>query len=124
MKNVTTQSRCRINGIKKKCVSPIYVKPTVKRYFFVCPQNIALMETPYILEAGQFVNDHGNAVVAFRTFGSSGYTNLYINGVMQGSALYQVNSKSLALNPTGEMIYEGTPIIIEAIGFKLLKKKR
>src|SRR5690606_26499270 len=95
VKSVSRKLKCRVHGIKKRCSNrrPIIVKPTVKRYFFICPQNIALIETPYILDSAQFVDDQGNAVQSFRMFGSSGYTNLFINGMMQGSGLYHITSK-------------------------------
>lgn len=124
MKSIINRLKCQIHGInKKKRKQPITVKPMVRRYFFVCPHNIALLETPYTINANQFVDDQGEAIQLFRTYRSSGYTNLFINGVMQGSSLYQISSNSLQLNATGQIIYEGTPIIIEAIGFKLVVNK-
>jgi len=125
MKSINNKMKCQVHGIrKKKCKHSVIVKPIVRRYFFVCPHNITLLETPYIIDANQFINDHGNAVKGFRLFGPSGYTNLFINGVMQGSSLYHICPHTLKLNTTGQIIYKGTPIIIEAIGFKLLKKAR
>lgn len=117
----SNNNKCKLpSNCEKKSTQCIIVKPMVRRYFFVCPHNIALVETPYTLDADLFVDDQGEAIQSFRTYGSSGYTNLFINGVMQGSGFYKVSASSLQLNPTGQLILEGTPIIIEAIGFKLV----
>lgn len=124
MKSINNKSKCKIKGNtnKIKLRYSNIVLPIVRRYFFVCPQNIDLTEIPYTISANQFVNDKGKNVRVFRINGLSGYTNVFINGVMQASSLYQLKSNSIRLNCTGQIIYKGTPIIIESIVFKLVKK--
>lgn len=115
-----------INNCKKlnmnRLLQHIRVRPSIRRYFFVAPANISLTEQSFVLHCEQFVDDYGVAVKKFRDFGRSGYFNLYVNGVMQGSSFFQVNSQKLMLAPTGQTIQQGTPIIIESIGFYLVKK--
>ncbi|GIP16921.1 hypothetical protein J40TS1_25630 [Paenibacillus montaniterrae] len=114
-------------GRKRACtirrVRTIEIRPKVKRYFYITPTNIELTEDGYVISPKQCMNDRGNAAESFCNFGKAGYFNLYINGVMQGGSLYKVNSRRLALTATGQTIYEGTPIILESIGFYLVKKK-
>lgn len=118
----SNNNKCKLSrNCEKKSTQCTIVKPMVRRYFFVCPHNIALVNTPYTLDADQFVDDQGEAIQVFHMYGSSGYTNLFINGVMQGGSFYEISKNSLQLNPTGQIILEGTPIIIESIGFKLIE---
>lgn len=125
MKANNKRFRCTVNGInRRKHRKQIFVHPIVRRYFYLCPQDVSLLDKPYLIRANQFKNDEGKDISVFRTFGKTGYTNLFINGVMQGGGLYLITSNSLQLIPTGQMINKGTPIIIEAIGFQLIKAER
>lgn len=115
---------CQINGIhvNRSACSPA-IRVVVERYFFVSPHDIVLKDQKQTIECSQFVNDEGTVVGKFRDFGKSGYFNLYVNGMMQGASVYRIKSTGVTLAATGQIIYQGTPIIIESIGFYLSKKK-
>jgi hypothetical protein len=100
------------------------VKPKVRRYFFVAPHDIELSGEKIVLFPSQFVDDKGENVAKFLDLGPEGYFNLYINGALQQGKLYAVRSDALTIRPTGQTIYKGTPIILESIGFTLVRKKR
>lgn len=118
LSGINNCKKIKLDGLLQR----IQVRPIIRRYFFVAPADIILTEQAFVIHCEQFVNDYGAAVKKFRDFGRSGYINLYVNGVMQGSSFFQVNSQSLMLAPTGQTIHQGTPIIIESIGFYLAKK--
>jgi hypothetical protein len=88
----------------------------VKRYFLVTPRDLNLIDENVIF-ANQFVDDRGEPAGEFADFGQEGYFNLYVNGLLQESNLYRVNSAALTLAATGQTIAAGTPIIVESIGF-------
>jgi len=75
------------------------------------------MSEPQVLAAERFENDQGEPATEFPDFGRSGYYNLYVNGVLQEGSLYRVDSRSVALAPTGQTIIAGAPIILESVGF-------
>lgn len=77
-----------------------------------------LMTTSKTFSANQFVNDAGDPASQFTDYGQNGYYNLFINAVMQEGQLYAVNSNTLTIQPTGQTIKAGTPIILESLGFK------
>jgi hypothetical protein len=118
--------KCKIKRLYRICPkkSFIGVKPKVRRYFFVAPYDIELSGEKIVLFPSQFVDDQGGNVAKFIDFGRKGYFNLYINGAMQQGKLYLVRSNALTIRPTGQTIYKGTPIILESIGFTLVRKKR
>ncbi len=109
----------RIN-IKPTCVHStrpsISIRPIVKRYFFVTTNDMNLKDG-IVLLPNQFVDDGGNIINEFADFGQEGYYNLYVNGVLQEGEIYRVNRHAITLTATTEHITEGTPIIIESVGF-------
>jgi len=113
---------CHVKGIYDNRPSPMQIRAVVKRYFYVAPHDIELTNEKQEIDCTQFVNDQGGAVKRFRDFRKSGYFNLYVNGMMQGASFYRISRTRLILNATGQTIYQGTPIIIESIGFFLKKK--
>lgn len=108
---------CYIKKIKIKMRPSVSIRPIVKRYFLVAPDDIHLTKENVIF-ANQFVDDKGEAVKELANYGQKGYFNLYINGVLQEGNLYRVSSKTITLAATGQMISKGTPIIVESVGFK------
>lgn len=93
-----------------------YVVPTINRYFYIPTENIDLTSGATI-PVNLFLDDNGNSVPEFTLFNPNGYTNLYINAVMQEGGLYTVSTDSLTINPSNGAIFSGTPIIIESLGF-------
>lgn len=114
---------CQVKGIFDNRSSSMQIRAVVKRYFYVAPHDIELTNEKQEIDCTQFVNDQGGAVKRFRDFRKSGYFNLYVNGMMQGGSFYRISKTRLILNATGQSIYQGTPIIIESIGFFLRKRK-
>ncbi len=49
--------------------------------------------------ATEYTNDNGEPVSEFPNLGQNGYSNLYINGIMQESSLYNVSSGALTIDP-------------------------
>ncbi|MCL1699091.1 DUF4183 domain-containing protein [Lysinibacillus sp. Bpr_S20] len=92
--------------------------PTVNRYFYIATSDINLTNGA-TLPASQFWDDHGNQITEFIIFNPNGYVNLYINAVMQEGGIYTLTPSSLALSSDNSTIYEGTPIIIESLGFSI-----
>lgn len=93
--------------------------PTINRYFYIVTEDIDLTNGVTLL-ANLFSDDNGDPVTEFKIFNPNGYVNLYINGVMQESGAYKVTPNSLILNPFNTTIFDGTPIIIESLGFQLM----
>lgn len=94
----------------------VSVKPVIARYFYIASHDINLVEEN-VIPSVCFVDDHGDYLTQFADFGSKGYFNLYINGVLQEGGLYQVNSDSLTFVASEQCIVKGTPIIVESVGF-------
>jgi hypothetical protein len=125
-KNATYKINCiikRINIFFPK-QPMLRVKPKVKRYFFVAPEDIDLTGEKLVLLPHQFVDDKGETVTKFIGFGQEGYFNLYVNGALQKGKIYHVNSDELSIIATGQTIYKGTPIILESIGMIMSRKNR
>jgi len=57
-------------------------------------------------------------VALFEGIGSNGYTNLFINGILQEGSLYRINEQLLTLFLNGDTILARTPIIIENVAFE------
>lgn len=115
---------CSVKGIKRNFSwRDLKIRPVVKRYFIIAPADIALANDFYIIYPSQCVDDNGATPQKFENAGRSGYYNLFINGVMQGSSFYHIKSSRLMLTPTGQTIYKGTPIVIESVSFKMTVKK-
>lgn len=92
--------------------------PTVNRYFYVATGNINLTNG-VTLPANLFSDDNGDLATEFELFNPNGYTNLYINGVMQASGIYAITPTSFVINPYNGTLSAGTPIIIESLGFTI-----
>nr|WP_243864464.1 DUF4183 domain-containing protein [Paenibacillus castaneae] len=69
------------------------------------------------IPANQFTDDAGGTIAAFNIPIPNGYSNLFINGILQLGSCYTLNQDSLQLTTGNDMIFAGTPIIIETIGF-------
>lgn len=87
------------------------------RFFYVPSSDISTAEER-VLPAERFVNDQGETADGFPDFGTAGYCNLYINGLMQGASVYDVSPSAVSIKPTGQTIAAGTPIIVESVSFQ------
>ena len=94
----------------------IRILPRIKRYFYIADSNIVLSDAARIA-CDRFLTDDGEAAHAFVDFGEEGYYNLFINAVLQEGKVYEVSPQALTIRATGQTIYAGTPIILEAVGF-------
>lgn len=103
-------------GPKPINTSEISIIPTVFRYFYILNANLNLTNGATI-PSNLFFNDNGNLITEFTTFTPNGYVNLYVNGMIQESGIYHVNSNSLTFIPQPATIFRGTPITIESLGF-------
>ncbi|WP_165280001.1 DUF4183 domain-containing protein [Paenibacillus protaetiae] len=101
---------------KRKRKLHVTIIPSIQRYFTLAEADIALT-TGKTLYASQFVNDAGEAISRFAEHGRSGYYNLYINSTLQSSQLYTIDANTLVIFPTGQIIKENTPIILESVAF-------
>lgn len=119
-KNNKKRCNCRNHAKKKRCRRrrkyKISIRPIVRRYFFVTPNEINL-EAEKVILANQFIDDRGESINKFSNFGKEGYLNLYINGVLQEGKIYHVHSDAVKLIATGQNILIGSPIILESVGF-------
>lgn len=104
--------------------STLKIRPVVKRYFYQVPDDIRLEGEGLVLYPHQFADDTGEPAAKFMDFGHEGYFNLYVNGVMQEGKLYQAHADKLTIAATGQSIIKGTPIILESIGFYLVRRKK
>jgi hypothetical protein len=94
----------------------IAVIPIVNRYFYISKVDIHLLNGATI-PSTLFSGDDGNQVTEFTIFIPNGYSNVYINGVMQEGKLYSISSDSISFRPVAQTIFAGTPIIVESVGF-------
>ncbi|MFJ7952761.1 DUF4183 domain-containing protein [Lysinibacillus sp. NPDC096418] len=99
-----------------KNVTEITILPTVNRYFHIADANLNLTNGA-TFTANLFFNDYGNNITEFMIFSPNGYVNLYINGMMQESGVYNITTNTLTFIPQNATIYKNTPIIIESLGF-------
>jgi len=90
--------------------------PKVNRYFYIVTSDIQLTNGATLV-ANLFSDDYGMSVTEFYTFHPNGYINLFINAVMQEGGIYSVTPTALILQADNSIIYRGTPIILESIGF-------
>jgi len=86
--------------------------PTAYRYFYITDEDL---QSVVVLEASQFTDDEGNPVMAYEGLSPSGYSNLYLNGMMQEGSLYKISPTALTMDLGSDIIYAGTPIIIENV---------
>lgn len=92
------------------------VTPDVMRYFYTTDALVAL-DPPLIIPANQFTDDNGNAVSEIMEITPSGYSNLYINGMMQEGRIFSVTPEALTLYSPGDVLLEGTPVILQVFQF-------
>jgi hypothetical protein len=95
-------------------VASVTVVPTVQRFFTVVAADVT---TPATFPAAQFTDDGGAAIGAFPAIGINGYSNLYINGMMQEASAYTVTETGLTIDTTGDTIFRGTPLAVETVQF-------
>ncbi|PYI53481.1 DUF4183 domain-containing protein [Paenibacillus flagellatus] len=75
------------------------------------------LTAPVVLPASEFTNDDGAEVASFPTLGPFSYTNLYVNGMMQGGGSFRATPTALTLNAGDGTIMAGTPIVLEVMNF-------
>jgi hypothetical protein len=92
----------------------VMITPTVQRYFYVTNLDIQAAEE---IPADQFRNDDGESTTEFPSLGQNSYSNLYVNGLLQEGSLYSVSTSALTINPSGSIIFSGTPITLEIVQF-------
>lgn len=95
-------------------ITEIIIKPNSQKYFYFAAANI---ESPIVIPASQFMEDGGSSTTEFTGIGLNSYLNVYINGLMQESSLYRLSADALTLNIEGDIIFAGTPIIVEIVQF-------
>ncbi|WP_312894440.1 DUF4183 domain-containing protein [Paenibacillus eucommiae] len=95
-------------------VTGITVLPIAQRYFYFAVSDI---QEPIIIPANQFTNDEGVITSEFVDVGNNSFVNLYINGLLQEGSLYSLSLHALTLHLNGDIIYSGTPIIVEVVQF-------
>ncbi|WP_342415989.1 DUF4183 domain-containing protein [Paenibacillus sp. FSL R10-2782] len=94
----------------------ITVVPEVQRYFYFADSDLTgTVQIPI----SQFTNDDGKMVSQLPKLGANSYTNLYINGVLQESRLYQISSTTLTVELEEALVIAGTPFIFEVFQFTL-----
>lgn len=96
-------------------ITGITILPTAQRYFYFAAEDI---QAPVTIPANQFSDDEGAATEEFTGIGLNSYSNLFINGLLQEGSLYSLTAAALTLNIVGDVIYEGTPIIVETVQFQ------
>jgi hypothetical protein len=97
----------------------VTIIPSVNRYFYI-PSSDLDLSAPVAIPANLFTDDAGNLIAAFPSLGTNSYNNLYINGILQEGNAYSVNQIALTFNPQGNIIYAGSPIILEIMQFTAL----
>jgi hypothetical protein len=95
-------------------IPDIIILPSVQRYFYIVTSDA---QSPLTIPASEFTNDDGVFITAFTDNGQNSYSNLYINGILQEGSLYSFNKSELTINFNNQIIYSGTPIILEIIQF-------
>lgn len=73
-----------------------------------------------VLPAGKFTDDSGEGTNSFQGVSPSGYSNLYLNGVMQEGRTFSIHPAALTLHLGPDMILVGTPVIIENVEFTIM----
>ena len=101
-----------------KSYQPKYqsIKPSNRKFFYIAEEDIDLSSINFI-PANKFINDFGNNVSSFPILRRNGYSNLYINGVMQQGNSYYFTNNGLTIKAIGGILYASTPIIIETVEF-------
>jgi len=90
------------------------VNPTVSR--FVATVDAGMIgPTETVIQADSFVDDNGDPVTDLPVPSTSGYFNVYSNGVLQEGGLSALTATELTLATTD--IQPGTPVILEIVDF-------
>jgi hypothetical protein len=95
-------------------IPDIIILPSAQRYFYIVTSDA---QSPLTIPASEFTNDDGVFITEFTDYGQNSYSNLYINGILQEGSLYSLSNSDLTINFNGQIIYSGTPIILEIIQF-------
>lgn len=89
------------------------VDPAVTRYAAVLTGGMITTDTT--IPAASFSDDNGDPVVALPTIPTSGYINVYVNGVLQEAGLSTLTTASLVLDTI--LAVAGTPVVLEVVDF-------
>lgn len=84
---------------------------TVQRYFYITNLDI---QAPEMILATEYTNDNGEPVSEFPNLGQNGYSNLYINAMIQTADTSTVSTTTLTI-PGGDVLDPATPIIVEFV---------
>nr|WP_150960368.1 DUF4183 domain-containing protein [Aneurinibacillus sp. XH2] len=103
-------------GVPGPGIQDVIVVPEAARFFYVPSSDIVLTSSVTIPSA-QFTDDNGAAASEFPKMGLANYSNLFINGMIQESSLYNISSTGLTISATRDTIYAGTPIALEIVQF-------
>lgn len=103
-------------GVPGPGIQDVIVVPEAARFFYVPGSDIVLTSSVTIPSA-QFTDDNGAAASEFPKMGLANYSNLFINGMIQESSLYNISSTGLTISATRDTIYAGTPIALEIVQF-------
>lgn len=98
-------------------VQGITILPRVYRYFYFPPGN--LTGTVQVV-AAEFTDDEGAKAAGFEGMGINGYSNIFINGVLQEGRLYSLTTTDLTLILEGDTVLAGSPITVENVEFLAL----
>jgi hypothetical protein len=97
-------------------LADVTIIPKVNRYFYI-PSSDLVLSAPVTIPANLFTDDAGNLITVFPSLGTNSYNNLFINGILQEGNVYSVNPIALDFNPQGNIIYAGSPIIVDIMQF-------
>lgn len=103
-------------GVPGPGIQDVIIVPEAARFFYVPGSDIVLTSSVTIPSA-QFTDDNGAAASEFPKMGLANYSNLFINGMIQESSLYNISSTGLTISATRDTIYAGTPIALEIVQF-------
>ncbi|WP_379390301.1 DUF4183 domain-containing protein [Paenibacillus lentus] len=98
-------------------VQGITILPRVYRYFYFPPSSIT---GTVQVAAAEFTDDEGTKAAEFKGMGINGYSNLYINGVLQEGSLYSLTTADLTLILEVDTVLAGSPITVENVEFLAL----
>lgn len=94
----------------------VTIRPTVDRFFYI-PISDLILSALVSIPANLFTNDNGKSIISFPSMGINSYDNLFINGILQESGAYDVNPNALNFHPQNNIIYAGSPIILNVMQF-------
>jgi hypothetical protein len=97
-------------------LTDVTIIPSVNRYFYI-PSSDLVLSAPVAIPANLFTDDTGNSITVFPSISTNSYNNLFINGILQEGNAYNVNPIALNFNPQDNIIYAGSPIILEILQF-------